>query len=123
MHDRGDEIAGYGPGLALAVGLGMISGIATVAVLVLWLQVAGIAGTFQSASGGIWSTAGWWVVFWLALSSGLLASLWIGFRVWRIAYPVKQRHDVVREEREAVAAAEAIVEAARSSGTPGTGTR
>ncbi len=114
--DRRDEIAGYGPGLALAAGLGLVSGLATVAVLVLWLQVAGIAGTFRPAAAGVWSTAGWWVAFWLALSSGLLASLWAGYRAWRVLYPVKQRHDVVREEREAVAAAEAIVEAARSSG-------
>ena len=116
MHDRRDEIAGYGPGLALAVGLGIVSGIATVAVLLLWLQVAGITGTFQPASGGFWATAAWWVAFWLALSAGMLASLWVGYRAWRMLYPVKQRHDDVREERDAVAAAEAIVDAARSSG-------
>lgn len=119
MYDRRDEIKGFGHGLALAVGLGFVSGAATVIVLVGWLQVADIAGTFQPAGGGLLATVAWWVVFWLALSTGLLGSLWAGYRAWRALYPVKRRRDEtrneMREEREAVSAAEAIVEANRSA--------
>ena len=113
MRDRRDEIAGFGPGLALAVGLGGLSGLATVAVLVGWLQVADISGTLRPEASGFLVAAGWWVVFWLALSAGMLASLWLGYRLWCATYPVKQRQD---STREAVAAAEAIVEEARSTG-------
>lgn len=117
MRDFRDEIAGYGPGLALACGLGVASGAVTVVVLVGWLRVADIAGTFRPEAGGVLATAGWWIAFWLALSAGLLASLWLTYVAWRALYPVKRRHDDSREEREAVAAAEAIVDDARSAGT------
>ncbi|MGE3960341.1 MAG: hypothetical protein AB7F65_01500 [Dehalococcoidia bacterium] len=116
MHDRRDEIAGYGPGLALAAGLAAVSGLATIAVLIAWLHVAGISGTFRPEAGGILAATAWWIAFWLGLSAGLLASLWLGYRGWRVLYPVQQRREVAREERDAVAAAEAIVERARTTG-------
>src|SRR3546814_16599304 len=93
MRDRRDEIAGFGPGLALAVGLGGLSGLATVAVLVGWLQVADISGTLRPEASGFLLAAGWWVVFWLALSAGMRASLWLGYRRWGATYPVKQSPD------------------------------
>ncbi len=124
MRDPRDEIAGFGSGLALAVGLGLVSGTATVVVLVGWLRLAGIAGTFQPDAGGILMAMQWWLVFWLALSAGLLASLWAGYRGWRILYPGRTRSNVTtvepdsaerREALEAIAAAEAIVREARTN--------
>jgi len=117
VRDRRDEIAGFGPGIALAVGLGVVSGAATVVVLVAWIHLAGIAGTFRPSSGGIAEAVAWWALFWLALSLGMLASLWLGYRVWHVLYPAKQRLDETREEHQAIAEAEAIVEEARSAGT------
>jgi len=124
MRDPRDEIAGFGSGLALAVGLGLVSGTATVVVLVGWLRLAGIAGTFQPDAGGVLLAMQWWLVFWLALSVGLLASLWAGYRGWRILYPdrtrAKSRAEAAdsiarREALEAIAAAEAIVREARTN--------
>ncbi len=127
MRRRRDEVEGFGSGLVLAVGLGLVSGTATVVVLVGWLRMAGIAGTFQPHEGGVLLAMQWWLVFWLALSAGLLASLWVGYRGWRFLYPQRDRTlEVVpepadperfREAREAVAAAEAIVRDARTNST------
>ena len=67
----------------------------------------------------------WWLVFWLALSAGLLASLWAGYRGWRFLYPQRDRSrrvvadpvdpEGIQEAREAIAAAEAIVRDARKN--------
>lgn len=125
MRRRRDEVEGFGSGIVLAVGLGLVSGTATVVVLVGWLRLAGIAGTFQPDSGGVLLAMQWWLVFWLALSVGLLASLWAGYRGWRLLYPPRNRSRRVvadpvdpegfREAREAVAAAEAIMRDARKN--------
>lgn len=125
MRQRRDEVEGFGSGLVLAVGLGLVSGTATVVVLVGWLRLAGIAGTFQPDSGGVLLAMQWWLVFWLALSAGLLASLWAGYKGWRFLYPPRSRTQQVvaepadpegfHEAREAVAAAEAIVREARKN--------
>lgn len=116
MRDRRDEIAGFGPGIALAIGLGIVSGAATAIVLVAWINLAGIAGTFRPSSAGILEAIGWWAAFWLALSFGMLASLWLGYRGWRLLYPAKRRLDETREEQHAIAAAEAIVQDALRAG-------
>ena len=125
MRKRRDEVEGFGSGLVLAVGLGLVSGTATVVVLVGWLRLAGIAGTFQPSAGGVLVAMQWWLVFWLALSAGLLASLWAGYQGWRFLYPPRRRTRQVvaepadpegfREAREAVEAAEAIVRDARKN--------
>jgi len=126
MRDPRDEIAGFGSGLALAVGLGLVSGTATVIVLVGWLRLAGIAGTFQPDAGGVLMAMQWWLVFWLALSAGLLASLWAGYRGWRILYADRAKATTAtreddmdsverREALDAIAAAEAIVREARTN--------
>ena len=87
MRDRQDEIAGFGPGLGLAAGLGAVSGIASVVVLVGWLHAVDITGTFRPDAGGILATVAWWTALWLALSGGVLLSLWVGYRAWRALYP------------------------------------
>src|SRR5690606_917371 len=102
------------------IGLGVVSSLATVVVLIGWLRFAGVAGTFQPTDGGMLVTMQWWLVFWLALSAGLLLSLWLGYRGWRVFYSAhagapasRDRTLEERETREAIAAAEAIVQAAR----------
>ena len=125
MRQRRDEVEGFGSGIVLAVGLGLVSGTATVVVLVGWLRLAGIAGTFQPDSGGVLLAMQWWLVFRLALSAGLLASLWAGYRGWRFLYPQRDRSrrvvadpvdpEGIQEAREAIAAAEAIVRDARKN--------
>lgn len=113
---RVDEIAGTGPGLALAAGLGVVSGLATVVVLVGWLRLADISGTFQSTGSGALETVGWWIVFWLALSAGLLGALWLAFRAWHGVDAVGRRREEAREGQQAIAEAAAILDEARRAG-------
>lgn len=111
---RRDEIAGFWPGVQLAVGLATLTGLVTAVVLVAWLRLAGSTGLF-SADSGLLETAGWWVLLWLVLSGGLLGGLWGGYRAWAALYPLAGRYRAaraaVREEREAVSVAEALLEA------------
>jgi hypothetical protein len=115
---RRDEIAGFWPGVQLAVGLATLTGLVTVVVLIAWLRVAGSTGLFSEES-GLLATAGWWALLWLVLSGGLLAGLWGGYRAWAALYPLAGRYRAaraaVREEREAVRAAEALLDATRTA--------
>lgn len=110
---RRDELLGFVPGLQLAAGLGMLAGTVTAAVFLGWIAVAGAAGTFGGGSSDVLAAAGWWGVLWIALSVGLLAALWLGYRVWRATYPVARRRETIREQHEAVHAALALLENAR----------
>lgn len=114
---RRDEIAGFWPGVQLAVGLATLTGLVTVVVLVAWLHLAGSTGLFSEDS-DLFRTAGSWALLWLALSAGLLAGLWGGYRAWAALYPLVGRYRAsraaVREEREAVLAAEALLDAMRT---------
>lgn len=115
---RRDEIAGFWPGVQLAVALATLTGAVTAAVLAGWLWLAGSTGLFTTGS-GLLEAAGWWAVLWLSLSGGLLAGLWGGYRAWAALYPVAGRYRAaraaVREKHEAVRAAEALLDVTKAN--------
>ena len=113
---RGDELRGFWPGLQLAVVLGVLAGTITAGVFVGWVALTRAAGLFVAGEQvDVAQVAGWWGVLWVALSVGLLAGLWLGYRAWHAVYPAARRRAVARERRHAVAAAEALIEGARAT--------
>ncbi|MCK9485837.1 MAG: hypothetical protein M0R73_03935 [Dehalococcoidia bacterium] len=112
---RRDELLGLWAGTQLAAGLGLLAGTVTAVVFLAWIAVAGAAGTFGGGSANVLAGVGWWGVLWVALSLGLLTALWLGQRLWLAAYPAARRREAARAQREAVEAAVAMLEDARST--------
>ena len=119
---RGDELRGFWPAVQLAVVLGLLAGTITAGVFVGWVALTRAAGLFVAGEPvDVAQVAGWWAALWVALSAGLLVGLWLGVRAWHAAYPSARRRQRARlarrEQRHAVAAAEALIEDARTART------
>lgn len=111
---RRDEIAGFWPGVQLAAGLGIVAGTVTVVVFLAWLRITAILGVFEGEETLLLIDAVWLTGLWIAISVALLVGLWLGYLAWERAAERQRQHAYLREQREAVAAAEALLDAARA---------
>jgi hypothetical protein len=117
---RRDEVAGLWPGMAFAAGLGGVSGVTIVTVFAAWTWAMRSSGA-EAGGAGLLAATGWWAVLWFALSGALLGALWAAYRAWDVAARIHRRRVRAREERLAVASAEAILAAVAVTRDPSDG--
>lgn len=101
------------PAIWLAIGLGGVTGGIVGLVFVGWLWMIATAGGFRGDGPGLLVAAGWWGVFWIGLSLGLLGGFALAFRLWGGASRISTARSDAAAKREAVRAAEALIAAAR----------
>jgi len=111
---RRDEIAGFWPGVQLAAGLGIVAGTVTVVVFLAWLRITTFLGVFEGEETLLLIDAVWLTGLWIAISVALLVGLWLGYLAWERAAERQRQRAYLREQREAVEAAEALLDAARA---------
>jgi hypothetical protein len=102
------------PAVWLAVGLGAVTGGIVGLVFVGWLWMIAQAGGFGDGSTGLMRAVGWWGVFWVGLSLGLVGGFALAFRLWRGASGLAVKRAEASARRDAVLAAERLLREVRS---------
>ena len=103
---RRDTLAGVGPAIYLAVGLGAVTGGSVVLVMMIAAFLIAAAGGLGTGVPGLFAMLGVSVAFWIGISLGVIFGITVGFRTWVALYPAYERRHEAAERRAAVLEAE-----------------